>query len=143
MSKETNIQANVKVETQAIKNVTTISELKKNSAPTLVAISDFYGEGEIYMELKPASVMELAAKGTLPNELLGAVTSLFNKGLGSEVELKKKYEAMREIARSVMASPTLEDLEKEDIKLTDKQLTEIYIFAMNGVKSLKAFRQVN
>ena len=139
MNKENKQNSDMTMETAM--TPTPLAEIKKGSEPAVVALSNSHGDGEIYMAMKPLSVLALAAGGNIPNELLGIVTTLYNKGMTGEADLKKKYAAIREIARHAMVSPSLAELEAEGIQLTDRQLTEIYIFTLNGVRALKAFRQ--
>lgn len=122
--------------------VTPITEIERQSEARLVEISGFYGEdGEsIVVRLRHASLLEMARAGSIPNELLSTVSELYKKGLNAELDLKRRGEALQQVAKAVLVEPTYEQLTEKGIALTDRQLSEIYIFMMNGVRALKTFR---
>lgn len=123
--------------------VTTIDELKKKYAQE-VELPGFDGKETITVLLKRPSMMEMASSGKIRNELLGSVAELFNEGIGN-VDSAKKFkdlsDAMVEVAKAAMVSPTYKEIIDAGMTLTDQQLMFIHHFVNTGVDRLASFRQ--
>ena len=120
----------------------TLAEIAEKAAPKLVEISGFYDEGDsVTVRLRRPSLLQLAVDGSIPNELMGTVNKLYKEGLTGNLDLAKQGEVLLCVAKAVLAEPTYEELQAQGITLTERQLTELYVFLMNGVRALKDFRE--
>jgi len=101
-----------------------------------------WAEGKPFIaRRRRASLLDMARSGKVPNHLMGAVMELYQKGNVSQSNMKVVGETMLCIAEQALVSPTLAELTEARIELTDRQATEIYIFAMQGVDALRPFRK--
>ena len=101
-----------------------------------------FGDGKPWKpKLKRLSLLGLARSGKIPNELLSAVTELYQYGTVKTPDLKLAAETMYLIAGEALAEPTLTQLEEAGVPLTDEQLAAIYLYARRGVEALRPFRQ--
>ena len=122
----------------------TLEEIARKAAPRLVEISDFYGDEEsITVRLRNASLLQLAVAGSIPNELMSTVNRLYKKGLNNaETDVGQQGQVLLHVAEAALVAPTMKELEEKGVTLTERQLTEIYIFVVNGVRALKDFRKI-
>lgn len=89
-----------------------------------------FGDGKPWKpKLKRLSLLGLARSGKIPNELLSAVTELYQYGTVKTPDLKLAAETMYLIAGEALAEPTLTQLEEAGVPLTDEQLAAIYLYA--------------
>ena len=101
-----------------------------------------FGDGKPWTaRLKRLSLLGLARGGKIPNELLGAVTELYQHGTVRNPDLRLAAETMYLIAGEALAEPTLAELEAAGVPLTDEQLAAIYLYAQRGVEALRPFRK--
>lgn len=123
--------------------VTSIEDMKKSYVQE-VLLPGFDGKQDITVELKRPSLMEMASSGKIRNDLLGAVAELFNTGI-SEIDSGKKFkelsEAMVELAKAALVSPTYKEITDAGLVLTDAQLLYIHAFVNTGVDRLATFRE--
>lgn len=94
-------------------------------------------------KLQRVNLLDLAAKGQIPNPLMGAVIQLF-KGNGLSPEDEKSLKLINELSELfcevTMVEPTFKEVQ-EVIGLTDEQKIIIYNYAVKGVKVLESFRK--
>lgn len=120
----------------------TIEELKKVKTQ-IIQISDFSGEGTFNVEVRRPSLLTLATRGNIPNELIGDVNDLFfGKKEEKDIEMSKLKEIYDGIVKATLVSPTFEELKENDIQLTEVQIGELYKYVVGGVKELKYFREI-
>lgn len=123
--------------------ITTLEEMKKKYAQE-VELPGFDGTETFTVLLKRPSLMEMASNGKIRNELLGAVAELFNEGI-SNVDSAKKFkelsDAMVEVAKAALVSPTYKEITDAGMNLTDQQLIFIHHFVNTGVDRLASFRK--
>ncbi len=105
-----------------------------------VCIPSFSGEGSMEVKLRRPSMLSLAARGVIPNELLACARDLFNEGGKAQIQLDELGRLLIIFAQSALVSPSYEELEEQGISLTDEQLSAIYAFAQGGVRALIPFR---
>lgn len=94
------------------------------------------------VKLQRVNLLDLAAKGKIPNPLMGPVVELF-KGKGPEADeegLKIIGELTNLFCEVTMVEPTFKEVE-EAIGLTDEQKMIIYNFALKGAQVLIPFRK--
>lgn len=103
-------------------------------------LPDFSGQGVINVKLRRPSLLALAARGCIPNELLACARQLFNEGGGAPVPLDELGRLLIIFARESLVEPSFEQLEQQGVSLTDEQLSAIYAFAQAGVRALIPFR---
>lgn len=126
--------------TEENKSVTPIDELLKRSGSQIVELPGF-GDGKpFYAKLRRVTILEMAHKGEIPNELLTAVHKLYSDGLDGKADLAKQGETLRFFAEKSLVEPTLKELDENGIKLTDQQLNCIYIYSVRGEELLSRFR---
>lgn len=106
-----------------------------------VTLPDFSGEGVINVKLRRPSMLSLAARGVIPNELLACARDIFNEGGKAQVQLDELGRLLLIFAQNSLVSPSYEELEEQGITLTDEQLSAIYSFAQGGVRALFPFRE--
>lgn len=121
-------------------NPSTIAELK-GKAKEIIELPGFGSESPFIAELKRVSILELAKNNKIPNELLGAVSTLFLKGVNAVGSLRATAETLEYFAKQSLVSPSYDELEAAGIQLTDPQLFAIYAFATEGTKPLLDFRE--
>ena len=110
-----------------------------------VALPGFVPEEPFVVRLRRPSLLLLAREGKIPNALLGAAAKLFGEGLNSGKTgqaFKEMGEAMVYLAKASLVEPAYEELEKAGIRLTDAQLTDIYLYTQKGVQNLDLFRAI-
>ncbi|MBB6716272.1 hypothetical protein [Clostridium gasigenes] len=100
--------------------------------------------GDVFTcKLKRTNLLDLAAKGKIPNTLMGTVVDLF-KGNGpvpeDEASLKTINELSELFCEVTMVEPTFKAIQ-ETIGMTDDQKIAIYNFAIKGVRALEPFRK--
>lgn len=135
-------------------NITSLDKIKEMSQGEAVELSPFV-EGEAFIaRLKRPSLYTLAAKGLIPNSLLGTAKEVFdankkddkNKGGETKESDGAKFKSMAEllnmVAKSALAEPTYQQLEENGLSLTDMQLIEIFNYTQTGVKLLDNFRKI-
>ncbi len=106
-----------------------------------VYIPSFSGDGSMKVRLRRPSMLTLAARGVIPNELLACARELFNEGGKAQIPLDELGRLLLVFAQTSLVSPSYEELEEQGISLTDEQLSAIYAFAQGGVRALIPFRQ--
>lgn len=122
---------------------TPMNELIAQNAPEEIALSGFKRGTEIRVMLRTPSLYALLAANTVPNPLLAVVNRLFASGpkakdvAAPDVETSR---AMQVLARETLAEPTMEELEQNGVRLTDRQMLEIALYATRGAEALAAFR---
>lgn len=125
--------------------VISLEDLKSIRKGEIVPIEGFNGEGHVYVRLVRPSLLDLAAKGEIPNPLLGAAYKLF---YGDQDEKEKKAsiadngKVFNIIAEKALVQPTYEELKEAGVMLNDVQLLQIWQFVQQGASALKSFRTV-
>ncbi len=104
-----------------------------------VSLPSFSGEGSFEAKLRRPSLLSLAAKGMIPNELLACARELFNEGGRAQIQLDELGRLLLIFAQASLVSPTYEEICDKGITLTDEQLSAIYAFAQGGVRALLPF----
>lgn len=127
--------------------VTSIEDLKSFSNGQIVELPPF-GEGQPFVaKLKRPSMLLLAQKNLIPNELLTSANTLFEGGVSSSVNsmdkdtLTKLLKVMEIICEAALVEPTYHELKAAGVELTDEQFMFIFGYTQNGVRQLKSFRQ--
>ncbi len=101
-----------------------------------------WGEDDVFeAKLRRPSLLVMAAGGMIPNELMTAAQKLFGDGFDAAMPLDQLGRLLICIAQEALVEPTMEELCKEGVQLTDMQLAAIYSFAQSGVRALEPFRQ--
>lgn len=125
--------------------VISLEDLKSIRKGEIVPIEGFNGEGHVYVRLVRPSLLDLAAKGEIPNALLSAAYKLF---YGDQDEKDKKAsiadngKVFNIIAEKALVQPTYEELKEAGVMLNDVQLLQIWQFVQQGASALKSFRTV-
>lgn len=119
--------------------ITKIEEIR-DKASDIVELPGFESGTTFNARLKRLSLLDMALNDEIPNELLGAANSLYTNGLGGMQSLRDTARIFRHIAKASLIEPSLAQLEKEGVLLTDSQLLAIYLYATGGVKEFITFR---
>lgn len=99
-----------------------------------------------YARLKQVSLLNLIERGQLPNELLKIAHKIATSGQqgvfreSTPEELVQFTKLLHDMARVALVEPTYQELEENDVHLTDMQLTAIFQFCQQGVRALEPFR---
>ncbi len=119
--------------------VTTLEEIKQKSAAKVLELPGWDDE-PFNAKLKRPSILNLAAKGMIPNSLLGAAQKMFTSQVDDKVDLKEISKVMETVASAALVEPTMEQLKEHEIELTDDQLAAIFSYVQGGLDELKNFR---
>jgi len=121
--------------------VTTLSSIKKLISQEV----EIHGwdETPFICKLKRLSILNLAGKGKIPNELLSTATEIFegNKKKDSAVDLKAMANLIDIVVSEALVEPTVAQLDEIGAELTDEQKMDIFNYTQSGVQKLKEFRK--
>jgi len=134
--------------------ITSLDRIREMSRGEAVELSPYF-EGEPFIvRLKRPSLYMLAARGVIPNPLLGAAKEVFDGKGGNEDKednvdndldghkFKDMAELLNIVAENALVEPTYQQFEESGISLTDMQLIQIFNYTQTGVKMLERFRNV-
>lgn len=129
-----------------IKKITTVFDLENYAKGTIVELPEFAEGQPLVVRIKRPSILALAKTGKIPNSLLATAAELFTKGgsgldVDNENMLGDMYNVCKVIAEASLVEPTLKDIEKVGLELTDEQLMAIFNYSQVGVNALKPFRE--
>ena len=146
---ETDIESRIKLAKKNTiddvpKEVTTIYDLQRYAGGQIVRLPDF-AEGQPFIaRMRRPSLLIMAKKGKIPNRLLATATELFNGGGSSNANndtiLSDTYDVCEAIAEAALVEPTMAEIEKAGLELSDNQLIAIFNYAQRGVEALNNFR---
>lgn len=116
----------------------------KNKATKLINIPGFEPGEEIQILIKPATLLSMIVGGKLPNELLTAVSELFEGPQLSEEEMGKKLlndrksmeafnQMLEQVCQEVMLEPKYVEIKDY---MTDEQRQSIFTQATGNVNQL-------
>lgn len=116
----------------------------KNKATKLINIPGFEPGEEIQVRIKPATLLSMIVGGKLPNELLTAVSELFEGPQLSEEEMGKKLlndrksmeafnQMLEQVCQEVMLEPKYVEIKDY---MTDEQRQSIFTQATGNVNQL-------
>lgn len=121
---------------------TSIEELK-NKKYIDVELPGWDANDVFKCRLQRVNLLDLAAKGQIPNPLMGAVIQLF-KGNGPSPDDENALKIIKDLSELfcevTMVEPKFKDVQ-EAIGLTDEQKVIIYNYAVKGAKVLEPFRK--
>lgn len=130
--------------------ITSIDQLKNYKSGQIVELPPF-GDGQPFVaRLRRPSMMSLAKRGKIPNELLNSANSLFErgpqglmqKGKFDDETMTKLFDIIDVICEASFVEPAYQDLKDIGIELTDDQYMFIFNYTQNGVQALDSFRSV-
>ena len=130
--------------------ITSIEQLKNYKSGQIVELPPF-GDGQPFVaRLRRPSMMSLAKRGKIPNELLNSANSLFErgpqglmqKGKFDDETMTKLFDIIDVICEASFVEPLYKDLKDIGIELTDDQYMFIFNYTQNGVQALDSFRPV-
>lgn len=124
--------------------VTPIEELVRYKDGVIVKLPGFVPGVPWYAQIKRPSLMSLAANGKVPNSLMTQATDLFAKGASAMVGvnntvIKDVYDVVMIVCEAALVKPSMDELRKNGIVLTDEQLMAIFSYTQEGVKALERF----
>lgn len=102
-----------------------------------------WANGEmITVKMRRPGLYNMAAMGFVPNPLLGAIQAMFSGDSAQldRVDAKKQGECVIAMAKYALVEPTYAQLTEAGLELTDRQLMDIYLFALGGAAMLAGFR---
>lgn len=120
--------------------VTSIEELKKKSGGRIVPLPGWKKGEVVNFKLRRPSLLKLSKEGKIPNSLLSAAEEVFTgtKQSGKNGPTMKEIgEVMNVLIRASLMEPTMEELEQNDIQLTDNQMTQIFTYTQEGVSQFQ------
>lgn len=128
--------------------ITSIEQLKNYSNGQIVELPAF-GDGQPFVaRLRRPSMMTLAKRGKIPNELLNSANSLFERGPQGVMQKSKfdedtmteLFDIIDVICEASFVEPKYNELKEAGIELTDDQYMFIFNYTQNGVQALNSFR---
>ena len=111
-----------------------------NESIVMVQLPGWTDDKPFEAKLRRPSLLDMAARGYIPNELMGSARRLFCEGCDADLPLDELGRLLISVAKRALVEPTWEELEQSGTGLTDIQLTAIYGFAQAGVRALDCFR---
>jgi hypothetical protein len=122
--------------------VTTISELVEYQKGAMVELPPFADGMPFIARLRRPSLMALAIKGQIPNELLSSANELFSAPAGQpvNVDMQEAFKVLEILCYACFLEPTYKELKENGIELCDDQFTYIFNYSQAGVKALEPFR---
>jgi hypothetical protein len=132
----------------APKDITSIGDLEKYSAGQIVELPPF-AEGQPFVaRIRRPSMLALIKGGKVPNSLLKTASSLFNGEFNQnskedEEAMSKLFQVLDVIADACLIEPSLDEIHKAGIQLSDDQYMYIFNYTQRGVKALESFREVS
>lgn len=122
--------------------ITKFEDLKKMAEYDVIELPRFKQEIPFNAKVKRVSLLNLAKKGVIPNQLLSAAEELFyGKKASTGVDLKQLTEVMFVMAENALVEPSIKDLEEVGLELTDEQLVALFNYTQNGLKEIEKFRE--
>ena len=130
--------------------ITSIDQLKNYKAGQVVELPAF-GDGQPFIaRLRRPSMMSLAKRGKIPNELLNSANSLFErgpqglmqKGKFDDETMTKLFDIIDVICEASFIEPSYRDIKDAGVELTDDQYMFIFNYTQNGVQALDSFRSI-
>ena len=126
--------------------ITSIETLKSYAEGEIVELPPFSLGQPFVARLKRPSMMMLMKAGKIPNKLLVTANALFNGTTDSQSEEDSKFVAnlfgvLEVIAEASLLEPTMDELKKAGVQLTDEQYMFIFNYSQRGVKALDSFRE--
>lgn len=126
--------------------VTSISELKKYSGGEIVELPGFTDDAPFVARLRRPSLLILMKSGKIPNSLLSQAQELFSNGTANagdqtEQDFSKMIDVVEILCKSAFVEPSYEELEQNDIQLTDEQMMAVFSYTQRGIKALESFRR--
>jgi len=128
--------------------ITSLDRIREMAQGEAVELSSFFGDEPFVVRLKRPSLYTLAARGTIPNPLLGVAKEVFDgKGRKDDSDpdgskFKDMAELLNIVAENALVEPTYQQFEESGISLTDMQLIQIFNYTQTGVKMLERFRNI-
>lgn len=127
-------------------HITTMTDLQSYAQGTVVRFPDF-GDGQPFVaRVRRPSMLVLAKQGKIPNTLLTTAGELFSKG-GSAIDadnenmLGNMYNIMDIIATAALIQPSMEEIKRAGLELSDDQMMAIFNYTQAGVRALESFRK--
>lgn len=126
--------------------VTTLHDLQTYTNGSIVKLPDFAEGQPLVARMKRPSMLALAAHGQIPNSLLTTASQMFTGDVNQQVGindsniLRDMYDICHTMAEATLVEPTLADIEKAGLELTDEQLMAIFNYTQAGIKALENFR---
>jgi hypothetical protein len=126
--------------------ISRVEDIVQDAGEKVVPLPGWAKDKPFVARLRRVSLLDMMRGGKVPNHLIGAVTELYQTGsINGKADkgdnMKSVAETMLLVAGASLVSPTLQELQEAGVQLTDYQVTQIYIFAMQGVDAMRPFRK--
>lgn len=110
--------------------------------PEILELPGWKKDSVIRVKAKRPSFYALLAEGAVPNPLIDEMNKLFilHDRSGAKDNPKAYADTLAAIARLSLVEPTWDELTAAGVTLTSDQLTEISLFATEGMDWLLSFR---
>lgn len=133
------------------RQVTTIKEIKKVLAGEMISLPPFAPGTEFTARLRRVSIAAMVKAGKIPNPLLQKVYELFQDKIftkrlatgqvdENKDELKQLMTFIDTVVSEALIEPSVAELAKEGITLTDEQKNAIFQYIQEGAVALSNFR---
>ena len=124
-------------------DITSIADIVKYTAGSIVRLPDFADGQEFIAKLKRPSMLGLMKSGRIPNSLLNQATQLFKSGaasLGKNNTVEDLYDIMEIILEEAFVTPSYKEIKDAGVQLSDDQVMAVFGYTQNGIKALENFR---
>lgn len=124
-------------------DITSIDDIVKYSAGTIVRLPDFADGAPFIAKLKRPSMLKMVSTGKIPNNLVTQATQLFKSGAGSLGKgntVDDLLSIMELICEEAMVKPKYSEIKEKGITLSDDQMMAIFSYTQQGIKALEQFR---
>ena len=126
--------------------VTSFEQLTQYAKGQLVQLPDVAPGMPLCVYMRRPSLLDLIAKGKIPNPLAGTASKLFSRG-GAGVDqtdpkqLADLVEILHIFCETSFVEPTYSQIKEAGLSLTDEQLMFVFNYVQAGNKALEKFRK--
>ena len=122
--------------------ITRIEDIQAIAGERIEEFAGWTDEQPFVAKVRRVSLLDMITQpGKIPNNLMGTVFDLYQKSSLKGKDNSIIAETMKLIVKECLIEPSVEQLDAASIQLTDLQITQIYLYAMQGVDALRPFRK--
>lgn len=121
-----------------LSSVTSLSEIARGE---LVELPGWMKDQPFVARLRRASLTGMIRAGKIPNPLIAAAQRLYEGGKSaSKATFEETAKVMRMVVGEALVEPREAVLEETGLTLTEQQVAQIYLYAIQGPRALEHFR---
>lgn len=124
-------------------DITSIGDIVKYTAGSIVKLPDFADGAPFIAKLKRPSMLQMMKTGKIPNSLITQATRLFKSGanaLDKDNTIDDLFVIMEAVCDEALVAPKYSEIKAAGVTLSDNQMMAIFSYTQQGVKALEQFR---